>query len=275
MGKFDRSKIDAAVRIEPGSAVRLGKRDTAGDDLFPDKDEGVPSLERDAKAIDALQDRLWAERTRALLVVLQGTDTSGKDGTVRGVFNKCGPLGVTVTGFGRPSEAELAHDYLWRVHAATPKKGTIGVFNRSHYEDVLVAKVRKLAPAETIEQRYGQINAFEKHLSENGVAILKFMLHISKEEQRERLQERLDDPAKHWKFNPGDLEDRVLWDEYQGAYETMLDRCSTEHAPWRVVPADKKWRRNAIIAAVVRATLEAMDPQYPKMDWKASDFEIE
>lgn len=275
MTKFDWKRIDAAVRIEPGSAVRLGERGTVGEDLFPDKDEGAASLKRDAKAIDALQDRLWAERTRALLVILQGTDTSGKDGTVRGVFNKCGPLGVTVTGFGRPSEAELAHDYLWRVHAAAPKKGTIGVFNRSHYEDVLVVKVRKLAPAAAVEQRYAQINAFEKHLSENGVVILKFMLHISKDEQRERLQERLDDPAKHWKFNPGDLADRALWDDYRSAYETMLDRCSTEHAPWRVVPADKKWRRNAIVASVVRAKLEEMDPQYPKADFDPTAIQIE
>src|SRR5688572_8708941 len=248
--------LDAAILVKPGAKSGVSKRDAVGAQLFPDKDKGVASAKRDAKAIDVLQDRLWAERTRALLVILQGIDTSGKDGTVRGVFNKCGPLGVIVHGFGRPSEEELAHDFLWRVHAAVPKKGTIGVFNRSHYEDVLAAKVRKLVPATAIEQRYGQINAFEKHLNENGVVILKFMLHISKDEQRERLQERLDDPAKHWKFNPGDLEDRALWDDYQAAYQTMLDRCSTAHAPWRVVPADKKWRRNAIVAAVVRATLE-------------------
>jgi PPK2 family polyphosphate:nucleotide phosphotransferase len=209
-----------------------------------------------------------------LLVVLQGIDTSGKDGTVRGVFGPCGPLGVCVTPFGRPSEEELAHDYLWRVHAAMPKRGMIGVFNRSHYEDVLVVKVRKLAPPEVIERRYEQINAFEKLLSENGVTVLKFLLHISKDEQRERLQERLDQPTKNWKFNPADLEDRALWDDYQKAYDLMLERCSTEHAPWRVVPADKKWRRNAIVAAVSRAALEAMNPQYPKPDWKPSDFKI-
>jgi PPK2 family polyphosphate:nucleotide phosphotransferase len=266
--------IDAAVRVEPGSKAALASRDSVCEHLFPDRDAAEEKLKDDAEAIDALQDRLWAERSRALLVVLQGIDTSGKDGSVRGVFNQCGPLGVMVTGFGRPTEEELAHDFLWRVHAAVPKKGMIGVFNRSHYEDVLVVKVRELAPAEAIERRYAQINAFEQHLSENGVVILKFMLHISKNEQRERLQQRLDDPKKHWKFNPGDLEDRALWGAYEQAYDTMLERCSTPHAPWRVVPADKKWRRNAILAAIVRGTLEEMDPQYPRPEWNPSDFRI-
>jgi PPK2 family polyphosphate:nucleotide phosphotransferase len=266
--------IDDNVLVAPGAKSRLAARDTVGDDLFADRDEAEALTKENAKAIDALQDRLWAERTRALLVVLQGIDTSGKDGTVRGVFNKCGPLGVNVTAFGKPSEEELAHDYLWRVHMAAPKKGIIGVFNRSHYEDVLVVKVRKLAPAKAIEPRYDQINAFERQLNENGVTVLKFMLHISKDEQRERLQERIDEPAKNWKFNASDLEDRALWDDYQKAYEIVLDRCSTEHAPWRVVPADKKWRRNTIISSVVRKTLEDMDPQYPKPDWKPSDFSI-
>jgi len=269
-----KNQFDASILVAPGAKSRLSERDTVGADLFADKAEGAASLKSDADEIDTLQDRLWAERTRALLVVLQGVDTSGKDGTVRGVFGKCGPLGVAVTPFGRPTEEELAHDYLWRVHAATPKKGMIGVFNRSHYEDVLVGKVRKLAAAKAIEQRYDQINAFEQHLAQNGVVVLKFMLHISKDEQRERLCERLGDPTKHWKFNPADLEDRALWDEYQAAYETVLDRCSTAHAPWRVVPGDKKWRRNAIIASVVRTTLEEMNPNYPTPDWRASDFTI-
>jgi len=270
----DWKTLDAAVRVEPGSKSELGKRDPVGDQLVPDKDEGKALLEQYAKEIDVLQDRLWSEGERSLLVVLQGIDTAGKDGTISGVFGTCGPLGVVVTAFGRPTELELAHDYLWRVHQAVPKRGMIGVFNRSHYEDVLVAKVRELAPAEAIEQRYEQINAFERHLSENNVTILKFMLHISKDEQRERLQARLDDPAKHWKFNAGDLEDRKLWDKFACAYETVLDRCSTEHAPWRVIPSDKKWRRNVLIAAIVRGTLEDMNPQYPKVDWKPEDFKI-
>jgi PPK2 family polyphosphate:nucleotide phosphotransferase len=271
----DLKAIDKTVLIEPGEKSRLHKRDTECGDLFPDKAEAENCTKHDARAIDALQDRLWAENKRALLVVLQGLDTSGKDGTVRGVFNKCGPLGVQVTPFGRPTEEELAHDYLWRIHMAVPKKGIIGVFNRSHYEDVLVVKVRKLAPADVIEDRYDQINSFEQILSESGVTILKFMLHISREEQGKRLQQRLDETDKHWKFNPSDLEDRALWDDYQAAYEAALDRCSTEQAPWRVIPANKKWRRNAIIASIVRGTLEKMDPKYPMPDWKASDFKIE
>ena len=271
----DWKAIDAAVRVEPGKKSKLRERNCDGADLFPEREAAEDALKDCAKAIDVLQDRLWAERSRALLVILQGIDTSGKDGTVRGVFNQCGPLGVSVTAFGKPTEEELAHDYLWRVHAAVPKKGMIGVFNRSHYEDVLVVKVRGLAPKDSIDQRYAQINAFERHLTENDVTVLKFMLHVSKEEQRERLQERLDKPEKNWKFNPGDLEDRKLWDEYQVAYETLLDRCSTEYAPWRVIPADKKWRRNAIIAAIVHGTLDEMNPRYPVVDWKPSDYVVE
>jgi PPK2 family polyphosphate:nucleotide phosphotransferase len=208
-------------------------------------------------------------------VILQGVDTAGKDGTIRHVFNETGPLGVIVTCFRRPSEEELAHDFLWRAHLGCPRRGYIGIFNRSHYEDVLVGRVRKLAPAEEIERRYDQINAFEKMLVENGTTILKFMLHISRKEQGERLQARLDDPKKRWKFNPSDLDDRKLWNEYQAAYEIMLQRCSTQWAPWHVVPSDRKWARNAAIAAIVRETLEAMNPQYPVPGWDPKDFKIE
>ncbi len=266
--------IDDSVLVRPGAKSQLRERATTADDIFPDREVAEEATKECAKAIDALQDALWAERGRALLVILQGIDTSGKDGTVRTVFSRCGPLGVSVTPFGKPSDEELAHDFLWRVHMATPKKGVIGVFNRSHYEDVLVVKVRGLAPADVVEERYEQINAFEKHLAANGTRVLKFMLNISNEEQRERLQARLDDPDKNWKFNASDLEDRKLWDDYAKAYEVALDRCSTEHAPWRVVPSDRKWQRNAIIAATVRKTLEDMAPQYPKPDWKPSDFQI-
>lgn len=267
--------FDDSVLVAPGAKSALRKRATDADDIFPDREAAEATTKDNAKAIDALQNALWAERKRALLVILQGIDTSGKDGTVRAVFNRCGPLGVDVTSFGKPSEEELAHDFLWRIHMAAPKKGVIGVFNRSHYEDVLVVKVRTLAPADVIEQRYEQINAFEKHLTGTGTTVLKFMLNISKDEQRERLQARLDDPEKHWKFNAADLEDRKLWDEYQNAYEVVLDRCSTAHAPWRVVPDDRKWQRNAVIAATVRKALEDMAPAYPKPDWKPGDFEIE
>jgi PPK2 family polyphosphate:nucleotide phosphotransferase len=267
--------VGTALRIPPGAQVRLSERNPRDKAGFSAKAAGEKQTEEDAAAIDALQDRLYAERQRALLVILQGTDTSGKDGTIRRVFNRTGPLGVSVTAFGRPSANELGHDFLWRVHRACPRRGTIGIFNRSHYEDVLVARVRGLAPPGVIEARYGQINAFEKMLSENGTTILKFMLHISKEEQGERLKSRLEEPKSRWKFNPDDLEDRKLWDEYQRAYEIMLERCSTAHAPWHVIPADRKWVRNAVIADIVRATLEAMDPRYPDPGWRPDQFVIE
>jgi PPK2 family polyphosphate:nucleotide phosphotransferase len=262
-------------RVAPGKRVHLARRDPADASAFPDREAAEARSREDSKAINDLQDRLYAEGKRALLVVLQGVDTAGKDGTVRRVFNDTGPLGVTVTAFGRPSAEELAHDYLWRAHLACPRRGTIGIFNRSHYEDVLVGRVRKLAPAEAIDARYDQINAFEKLLAENGTTILKFMLHISRKEQGERLQDRLDKAESRWKFNPGDLEDRKLWDVYQSAYEVMLTRCSTPWAPWHVIPADRKWARNAAIAAIVRETLEAMNPQYPVPDWDPKDFKVD
>jgi PPK2 family polyphosphate:nucleotide phosphotransferase len=260
--------------VEPGETIRLRDRNPRDKSLFGDEQETKAATAALAKDIDTLQDRLYAEGSRALLVILQGTDTSGKDGTIRSVFNATGPLGVSVHAFGPPSRLELEHDYLWRVHAACPRRGTIGIFNRSHYEDVLIGKVRKFATEEVIEQRYEQINAFEKMLVETGTTVLKFMLHISKDEQKERLQARLDDPAKHWKFNPSDLEDREHWDEYQDAYEIVLNRCSTEWAPWHVIPADRKWVRNAAIATIVKATLEEMDPQYPKVSWDPGDFKV-
>lgn len=263
------------LRIEPGEKIRLRDRNPRDKSLFGDEQQTKAATAALAKEIDTLQDRLYAEGSRALLVILQGTDTSGKDGTIRSVFNATGPLGVSVHAFGPPSRLELEHDYLWRVHAACPRRGTIGIFNRSHYEDVLIGRVRKLAPEKVIEQRYEQINAFEKMLVETGTTILKFMLHISKDEQKERLQQRLADPAKHWKFNPGDLEDREHWDDYQEAYEIMLHRCSTQWAPWHIIPADRKWVRNAAIATIVKATLEEMDPQYPKVSWNPEDFTVE
>jgi PPK2 family polyphosphate:nucleotide phosphotransferase len=262
------------LQVKPGERIKLKERDPRDSSMFANQEETKAATAALAKEIDALQDRLYAEGARALLVILQGTDTSGKDGTIRSVFNATGPLGVSVTAFGPPTKTELAHDYLWRIHAACPRRGTIGIFNRSHYEDVLIGKVRGLASEDAIEQRYEQINAFERLLHENGTKVLKFMLHISKDEQKERLEQRLADPAKHWKFNPGDLDDRQMWDEYQQAYETMLHRCSTPWAPWHVVPADRKWVRNGVIAAVVRQVLEDMNPQYPQVSWKPEDFEI-
>src|SRR6187402_1341987 len=217
----------ARFRIQAGQRSQLGRRDPGDRSAFPDRKAAEKQSAKDGEAIDTLQDRLFAEGKRALLVVLQGIDTAGKDGTIRHVFKETSPLGVVVTPFRKPSEEEMAHDFLWRTHLAAPRRGFIGVFNRSHYEDVLIGRVRKFAPKDEIEARYDQINAFEKILSQNGTTILKFMLHISKKEQGERLQERLDESKSRWKFNPDDLEDRKLWDDYQAAYEIMLDRCST------------------------------------------------
>ena len=237
---------------------------------FPDRKDAEAETAADIEAIAELQNRLYAEGEKALLIVLQATDTGGKDSTIRKVLGPINPQGVRVTSFKAPSANELAHDYLWRVHRAVPARGMIGVFNRSHYEDVLIVRVHQLAPKDAIERRYDQINDFERHLTENHVTILKFFLHISKDEQKERLQARLDDPTKHWKFNPNDLKERERWEDYEEAFELALSRCSTPHAPWYVIPADRKWYRNAVIARIIRRTLEDLDPQYPKDTYDAS-----
>ncbi|CAN5567872.1 polyphosphate kinase 2 family protein [soil metagenome] len=254
--------------VEPGKKVSLAKHDPRDDSAFRDKAAAKEQTAADGAAIDKLQDRLFAEGTRALLIVLQGIDSSGKDGTIRSVFNTCGPIGVSLTPFRAPSQEERDHDFLWRIHKAVPARGMLGIFNRSHYEDVLVVKVRKLASPETVEGRYDEINEFERMLTRNGTRILKFMLNISKDEQAERLRDRVANPDKRWKFNPDDLADRALWDDYMKAYETALARCSTPHAPWHVIPADRNWVRNAAIARITRETLEDMNPQYPEpKDW--------
>lgn len=259
----------------PGKKFSLSKHSTRDDSAFDDKEKAKTQLGKDAEAIDALQDRLFAEGKRALLVVLQGIDCSGKDGTVRAVFNTSGPLGVTVKSFGVPSEVERAHDYLWRVHNACPPKGIIGIFNRSHYEDVLVVKVEKFAPADVVERRYDEINGFEKLIANSGTRILKFMLNVSKEEQAVRLQERVDDPTKQWKFKTSDLDTRAKWDDYMAAYEIAISRCSTDHAPWHVIPSDRNWVRNSAIGRIVRETLEEMNPQYPgPKDWDPKAVKI-
>jgi PPK2 family polyphosphate:nucleotide phosphotransferase len=269
--------VRAATLVEPKErkSFSLQDRDTRGDKLFESKKDAKASLDEDAIAINELQDALFACKGGSLLVVLQGIDTAGKDGTTKECFKYTSPLGVQVSAVGKPTEIELSHDYLWRIHQVAPRKGTIAVFNRSHYEDVLVVKVRNLAPPKLVEQRYEQINAFEKLLTENGTRVLKLMLHISKEEQGERLRERLEVPAKRWKFNASDLEDRKLWDQYQIAYQTMLQRCSTAHAPWHVIPADSRSRRDAIAARLIRGELEAMKPAYPDPGYRLDQFEID
>ena len=247
-------------------------RDKCGLD---DKDMVKAQTAEDSVKIDALQNCLYAEGKRALLVILQGIDCSGKDGTVKAVFNSSGPIGVQIASFKAPVAEELAHDYLWRIHRMVPPKGYIGVFNRSHYEDVLVVKVKGYASPEAIERRYEEINQFEKTLVQNGVTVLKFMLNISKEEQAMRLRERVSDPAKRWKFNPADLEDRKRWDEFMAAYDIALTRCSTGHAPWHVIPADRNWVRNYVAGRIVREKLEEMNPQFPvPKDWDPAKIEI-
>jgi PPK2 family polyphosphate:nucleotide phosphotransferase len=269
--------VRAAVAVDPKAKKKVSLKDfpTKGDKIFDSKKDAKASLDEDALAINELQDALFAEKKQALLVVLQGIDTSGKDGATKEAFKYTSPLGVHVHAFGKPTDNELAHDYLWRLHAVTPQRGHINVFNRSQYEDVLVVKVRKLAPPERIDERYEQINQFEKHLVENGTRVLKIMLHISKEEQGERLRERLEVPQKRWKFNPGDIEDRKLWDDYQAAYETVLQRCSTSHAPWHVVPADSRSRRDAVVARLIRGELDAMAPSYPDPGYRLEQYQID
>lgn len=224
------------------------------------------------ETMERLQAALGAEERRALFVVLQGRDTCGKDGTIRRVFGRLNPAYCSVTGFKRPTPLELRHDYLWRVHQMVPPRGSIGIFNRSHYEDVLAVRVHQLQPEAVWRRRYDQINAFERMLTEEGVVIRKLFLHISKAEQRKRLEERLDDPTKNWKFEPGDLAERARWDQYTAAYAEMLERCSTPHAPWYIVPADKNKPRDWLVADLVVRTLQEMDPRYPEADPAVLDF---
>lgn len=257
----------------PKTKFKLANRPTQVD-LFADKKAAKNSIKQDAKAIAALSHKLYAENKKSLLIVLQGMDTSGKDGTISAMFSRTPPLNLHVAAFKAPSKRELAHDYLWRVHDVCPAKGQITVFNRSHFEDVLVVKVRKYAPTQSINLRYRQINDFEQHLTENGTTILKFMLNISHETQGERLAERLVEPHKYWKFNPGDLEDRLLWPKFMKAYEIMVKRTSTTHAPWHIIPSDHRATRGAIISSIVRQTLENMDPKYPDPGYRPGDFEI-
>jgi PPK2 family polyphosphate:nucleotide phosphotransferase len=249
--------------VAPGSKVRLRDEEAGPPPGAPSRDDALAKVAKLGARMDELQNALYAEGRRAVLVVLQGLDTSGKDGAIRRAFREINPQGLSVTGFKVPTPAELAHDYLWRVHQAVPALGTVGVFNRSHYEDVLVVRVHQLVPESAWRARYDQINRFERHLIENGVTILKFFLHISRDEQRRRLLARLEDPTKYWKFSSRDLEERKLWDAYTAAYEEALERTSTDRAPWYVVPADKKYLRDLLVAEVVTETLERLDPVYP------------
>lgn len=254
----------SSLRVEQGTRPTLGSRERTHTKMgFEDKDGGKAWLDYLAERIGTLQDALWAENERALLVVLQGMDTAGKSGTMHRVFPEVHPQGVSIAAFKKPSDRELDHDYLWRVHAVVPSRGTIGVFDRSHYEDVGVVVVNGWIDRATTEQRYRQINDFERMLVENGTTIVKCWLDISPEEQRKELQERIDEVDKHWKFNMGDLDTRARWHDYMDTYAAALAATSTEWAPWYRVPADRRWVSSAVVAQVVVDALEAMDPQVP------------
>jgi PPK2 family polyphosphate:nucleotide phosphotransferase len=253
----------ASLRVEPGSALKLSK--IAADDTHGvSKQRAAKAFAAQVEKLAAMHDLLYAEHKRALLIVLQGMDASGKDGTIKHVMSGVNPQGCTVTSFKQPSVAELDHDFLWRVHAAVPPKGALGIFNRSHYEDVLIARVHGLVPPDVWKKRYQQINDFEKILSENSVHILKFFLHISHNEQRKRFAERLDDPRKNWKFSDADIKESKYWDDYQAAYQAAVTKCSTKAAPWYVIPADHKWFRNYAVAEVIVQTLQSLKMRYPE-----------
>lgn len=263
-------------RVKPESKVKLDAWDPNDDGgVDGGKDEGKALLVGVNERLEALQELLYAEGKQKVLIVLQATDTGGKDGTIRHVFDGVNPQGVKVASFKKPTEEELAHDYLWRIHKQTPAKGEITIFNRSHYEDVLVVRVHDLVPKKVWSRRYEHINAFEKMLADEGTTILKFYLHIDKDEQKERLQARLDEPHKNWKFAKGDLAERKLWDDYQEAFEAMLEKTSTDWAPWYVIPANRKWYRNLLISQIIVDTLEGLDMEYPEPEEGLTDLVIE
>jgi PPK2 family polyphosphate:nucleotide phosphotransferase len=251
------------LSIKPGKKVKLSKFDPDATLGWNKNHAMKASLEKTLKKLDRLQYLLYADRKRALLVVLQGLDAAGKDGTVRHVMSGVNPQGCTVTSFKQPSPEEMAHDFLWRVHRAVPPHGNIGIFNRSHYEDVLVARVHNLVPKKVWSARYDQINDFEKFLDANNITVLKFFLHISKNEQEKRLMERIDDPDKRWKISQADFAERKFWGDYVAAYEDALSLCNTKAAPWFIIPANKKWFRNLAVSHIIAETLEHMNLKFP------------
>jgi PPK2 family polyphosphate:nucleotide phosphotransferase len=261
--------------IKPGTSVALKDYDPDDTGPYQSVEEAEPVLAEHLKELAKLQSLLYAENHRALLIVLQGMDTSGKDGTIRHVLSGMSPLGVQVKAFKAPNEEELAHDFLWRVHQVVPRQGYIGIFNRSHYEDVLVVRVHELVPRKVWKARYQQINDFEKMLVKNQVILLKFFLHISKDEQKQRLEQRLTDPARYWKFSLKDVEERRYWSAYRKAYEAALTECSTKWAPWHIVPANRKWYRNLVVAETLVQTLRDLDMKYPPPSIDLSQVKID
>ncbi len=260
--------------VEPGTRVRLSGIDPGDTPGFADKCEAEETLARNIQRLAKLQYRLHAEGRRAVLVILQAMDAGGKDGTIRHVMSGLNPQGCRVTSFKAPSAEELAHDFLWRIHAAVPAKGEIGIFNRSHYEDVLVVRVKSLVPRAVWSRRYDEINAFERILAAGDVTVLKFFLHISSDEQKRRLEERLDDKTKNWKISPSDVTERARWGEYMRAYEAALSKCSTDAAPWFVIPSNRKWFRNLAVSQIIVETLKSMAPKFPKPSFDVSKLKI-
>lgn len=260
--------------IASGEKPRLAHRATDVDGGY-DKDQAKAALAKVIERFDQLQELLFAEHKHSVLVVLQAMDAAGKDSTIREVFGPLNAQGCHVFNFKAPNDVERDHDFLWRIHKVVPPRGYIHVFNRSHYEDVVVVRVKGLVEKARWQARYEHINAFEKMLADEGVTIVKFYLHISKEFQRERLQKRLDEPDKRWKFNPGDLEDRARWDEFMAAFDDALGRCSTPHAPWYVIPAEKRWYRDVIITQVMVRTLEQLDMKFPALTYDPAKIVIE
>ena len=262
MSRSSSKSLRDLLRVDPGSKVKLANIDP-GDTHGRTKATSAAELRRGLDRLTALQDRLWAEQKHPVLIVLQGIDAAGKDGSVKHVMSAFNPMGCTVTSFKVPTPIELAHDFLWRVHQRAPAKGEIAIFNRSHYEDVLVVRVHDIVPRKVWSRRFEQINAFEELLSASGTTIIKFFLWIDREEQKARFQSRLDDPDKRWKFRLGDLAERKLWDSYVVADEEVLRRCSTGSAPWYVIPANHNWFRNLALADIIADTLDELNPQYP------------
>jgi PPK2 family polyphosphate:nucleotide phosphotransferase len=261
-------------RVEPGTPTRLADIDPDESEHYQRRKDVADELKRHRDRISDLQARLYGEQRRSLLIVLQAMDTGGKDGTIKGVFAGVNPQGCQVWSFKAPSNEEAAHDFLWRYHQKAPPKGMIHIFNRSHYEDVLIVRVKDLVPEAVWRPRYEAINQFEYALTSDGVTVLKFFLHISKDEQKRRLGSRLQDPDKRWKFSSNDLKERAYWDDYQAAFEDAVNQCSTDYAPWYVVPANKKWYRNLVVARTIADTLEAMDPRFPAAEKGLDQVEI-
>jgi PPK2 family polyphosphate:nucleotide phosphotransferase len=263
-------------RIKSNEKINLSKWDPNDTDEFKSgKDEALPLISKLTERLGKLQELLFAENKHQVLIVIQAMDTGGKDGTIRHVFSGVNPQGVRVVSFKVPTSEELSHDYLWRVHKVVPAKGEMVIFNRSHYEDVLVVRVHDIVPPEVWGKRYDQINDFERLLTENGTTVVKFYLHIDLDEQKERLQARLDDPSKIWKFRLGDLEERKRWPAYMQAYEDLLSKTSTNHAPWYIIPANHKWYRDLLISSILVETLEGLNMKYPPSEENLAGVVIE